>query len=123
MAEGLLRRLAADRFEVTSAGTNPARLNPEAVEAMREIGVDISKHCPKSVEEFLGRHFDYVITVCDQARQACPLFPAAVSTLHWNLEDPAAARGSPEQRKAVFRRIRDEIAMHIKNFLTKCPNA
>ncbi len=118
MAEGLLRHLAGDRFEVASAGTQPVGLNPEAVEVMREIGVDISRHRSKSIEELPDRDFDYVITVCDQARAFCPVFPASVASLHWSLEDPAAADGSPEQRKAVFRRVRDEIAGRLCEFLS-----
>ena len=84
---------------------------------MRDIGVDISGHRSKSVEEFLDQDFDYVITVCDQARDQCPVFPASVSSLHWSLEDPAAAGGATEQRKAVFRRVRDEIAARLHEFL------
>ncbi len=117
MAEGLLRHLAGDRYEVASAGTRPGVLNPEAIEAMGEMGVDISGHHSKSIEEFLDQEFDYVITVCDQARASCPFFPASVSNLHWGLEDPAAASGSPEQRKAVFRRVRDEIGSRLREFL------
>ncbi len=117
MAEGLLRHLAGDRYDVASAGTRPGGLNPGAVEAMREIGVDISAQRSKSIEEFLDQDFDYVITVCDQARASCPVFPASASNLHWSLEDPAAAEGSPEQRKAVFRRVRDDIAGRLRQFL------
>ncbi len=117
MAEGLLRHLAGDRYDVASAGTQPGNLNPEAVEIMREIGVDISGHRSKSVEEFLDREFDHVITVCDHARASCPIFPASVTNLHWSLEDPAAASGSPEHRQTVFRRVRDEIASRLREFL------
>jgi arsenate reductase len=117
MAEGLLRHLAGDRFDVASAGTRPAGLSPQAVGAMGEIGIDISKHSSKKLDEFLGQPFEWVITVCDAAKQACPLFPGAVSQIHWSIEDPAAATGSVEERMAVFRRIRDEIAERIRQFI------
>jgi arsenate reductase (thioredoxin) len=117
MAEGLLRHLAGDRFEVTSAGTRPVGLNPYAVEVMQEIGIDLTNHRSKSIEEFLIQPFDYVITVCDRAKAACPVFPAAVSSLHWNFEDPAAATGGKDERLAVFRHVRDEIADRIRTFL------
>ncbi len=117
MAEGLLRTLAGDRFDAASAGTRPAGLNPMAVEAMREIGIDISHHRSKDVSEFDGQRFDAVITVCDRAKEACPVFPGAKTMLHWSLEDPAEAQGSPAERMAVFRRVRDEIAGRIRGFL------
>lgn len=114
MAEALLRRRAGERFEVCSAGIEPKGLNPLAVAAMDEIGIDISAHRSKDVREFLGRSVDYVVTVCDNARESCPVFPAASKSLHWSLEDPAAAQGSEEQRLATFRRVRDQIAAHIE---------
>jgi len=117
MAEGLLRHLAGDRFEVASGGTRPAGLNPEAVEAMKELGIDISHHRSKNVDEFVGQPLDWVITVCDLAKESCPVFPGAVSRLHWSFEDPAAATGSPEERWAVFRRVRDDIAERIREFI------
>lgn len=117
MAEGLLRHLASDRFEVASAGTHPVGLNPTAVEVMGEIGVDISSQRSKSVAHFSGERFEYVITVCDQAREACPIFPATMTQLHWTFEDPAAAQGSADVRRAVFRRVRDEIADCIDQFV------
>jgi len=119
MAEGLLRHLAGDRFEVASAGTSPAGLNPIAVEAMGELGIDISHHQSKKLDAFLERRFDYVITVCDRANEFCPVFPAAASLLHWSFDDPAASQGSPGERLAVFRRIRDEIAANIRWFLVQ----
>jgi arsenate reductase len=119
MAEGLLRHLAGDRFEVASAGTHPVGLNPIAVEAMRELGIDISHHRSKPLDEFLGQRFDYVITVCDRARGSCPVFPAASSLLHWSFDDPAAAQGSAGERLAVFRRVRDDIASNIRWFLVQ----
>ncbi len=116
MAEGWLRHLAGDRFDVASAGTHPAGLNPGAVEAMREVGVDISRHASKQVDQFIGERFDYVITVCDSAKEACPTLPGAQSLLHWSFDDPAATQGSPEERRQVFRRVRDEIAGRIRQF-------
>lgn len=121
MAEGLLRHLAGDRFDVASAGAHPAGLNPLAVEVMSEIGVDISKHWSKRAGEFRGQNFEYVITVCDPAREACPLFPDARQVLHWSLDDPAAVEGSREERLAVFRRIRDQVADHIRAFIAGTP--
>jgi arsenate reductase len=117
MAEGLLRHLAGDRFAAESAGTKPVGLNPDAVEAMRDIGVDIAAHRSKSLDEFLGQPFEWVITVCDAAREACPIFPGAASQLHWSFEDPAAAQGSQEERQAVFARVRDQIAARIREFI------
>ncbi|MEW6545229.1 MAG: arsenate reductase ArsC [Nitrospirota bacterium] len=117
MAEGLLRHLAGDRFEVASAGTRPAGLNPGAVEVMREIGLDIAHHRSKGIEEFQGETFAYVVTVCDRARESCPVFPGAATVLHWSFDDPAAAQGTEEERRAVFRRVRDEIASRIERFV------
>jgi arsenate reductase len=109
MAEGLLRHDAGPAFEVASAGTHPSQVRPEAIEAMREIGIDISSHRSKSVDEFAGREFDYVVTVCDNAAENCPVFPARTERIHWSFEDPAAVEGDWETRLAAFRRIRDEI--------------
>ncbi len=116
MAEGLLRQEAGDRFEVSSAGTKPTEVRPEAIAVMRELGIDISHHRSKSADEFLGQKFDYVITVCDTARESCPVFPDTARYIHWSLEDPAAAPGSEGERRLVFRRIRDEIAERLKSF-------
>ena len=112
MAEGLLRHEAGDRFEVFSAGTRPTHVRPEAIEAMAEIGIDISTHRSKSVDEFVGRDLDYVITVCSHANEACPVFPGTTRRLHWPFDDPAAEEGV-----AAFRRIRDQIHARIKVFL------
>jgi len=109
MAEGLLRHDAGDRFEVFSAGTKPSHLRPEAIAVMRELGIDISRHRSKSVDEFAGQSFDYVVTVCDNARESCPIFPSETQNIHHSFGDPAAIEGSEEQRLAAFRRIRDEI--------------
>jgi arsenate reductase len=119
MAEGLLRRLAGDRFEVESAGTQPAGVHPVTVDVMREIGIDVSPHRSKSVDEFLSRPIDCVITVCDAARENCPVFPGAGSMLHWSFDDPAAAQGPQKERLAVFRRVRDEIAGRIREFIAE----
>ena len=116
MAEGLLRHEAGDRFEVFSAGTKPTEVRPEAIAVMREVGIDISHHRSKSVDEFRGQEFDYVITVCDNARETCPILPGATLYTHWSFEDPATARGAEGERRRVFRRIRDEIAERIKSF-------
>ena len=117
MAEGWLRHLAGDRFDVQSAGTQPAGLNPGAVAVMREAGVDISAHRSKHLDEFTGMQFDLVVTVCDRAKETCPIFPGARTALHWSFDDPAAAQGPDEARQAVFRRVRDEIAAHIRRTL------
>ena len=116
MAEGLLRQMGGGRFEVESAGTHPGQVRPEAIEAMREIGVDISGHRSKSVDEFAGREFDYVITVCDNARENCPVFPSRTRRLHWGFDDPAAAPGDFAQPLAVFRRVRDEIRARLREW-------
>lgn len=117
MAEGLLRHLAGDRFEVESAGIDPKGVNPLAIAAMREVGVDISGHSSKTAGSLLGQHFRYVITVCDNANERCPIFPGVVTRLHWPLEDPAKATGTDTERLAVFRRIRDEIGDRVRGFL------
>lgn len=114
MAEGLLRHFAGDRFDVFSAGTEPKGLNPLSVEAMNELGIDISAHTSKRVTEFLGKPMTYVVTVCDSAKQQCPIFPGAYKFWSWSFEDPADAEGSHEEKLAVFRRIRDQIAERIR---------
>ncbi len=116
MAEGLLRHDAGDRFEVFSAGTNPSRVRPEAIAVMAEIGIDISAHHSKPVDEFAGQHFDYVLTVCDNARDMCPVFPDDTQLVHWSLTDPAAVDGSEEQRHDAFRRVRDELRALFRGF-------
>ena len=117
MAEGLWRHEAGDRFEVFSAGTKPTQVRPEAVAVMREIGIDISGHRSKSVDEFTGQPFDYVITVCGNADAACPAFPGAAKRLHWPFEDPAAVEGSEEQRQHAFREVRDQLHRRIVAFV------
>lgn len=117
MAEGLLRHLAGDRFEVESAGTEKTHVRPLAIEAMREIGIDISAQTSKTIESLGERKFDYAITVCDNANEACPIFPGGPRRLHWSFDDPSAATGTDEERLAVFRRVRNEIRANIEEFL------
>ena len=110
MAEGLLRQDGGDRFEVESAGVSPSRVRDEAVEAMREVGIDISGHRSKSADEFVGQDFDYIITVCDNARETCPVFHGRAERIHRSFEDPPPpGAADPETTLAVFRRVRDEI--------------
>ena len=110
MGEGLLRHMAGDRFEVASAGTKPSMVRPEAIAAMRELGIDLTTHRSKSVAEFAGKPFDYVITVCDNAKESCPLFPAVTQRLHWPFQDPPGPNeGTEEVRLNAFRRVRDEM--------------
>jgi arsenate reductase (thioredoxin) len=109
MAEGLLKHLAGDRFEAMSAGTDATHVRPLAIRAMEEIGIDISEQESKTLDRYLEESFDYVITVCDDANEACPFFPAAQSRLHWSFEDPSKAEGSQEERLETFRRVRDGI--------------
>jgi arsenate reductase len=110
MAEGLLRHLAGDDFEAFSAGTEATHVRPLAVEAMREVGVDISGQESETLDRYLGEPFDFVVTVCDDANEACPVFPGAKRRLHWSLPDPSAASGTEEERLEVFRSVRDRIA-------------
>jgi arsenate reductase len=117
MAEGLLRHLAGDRFEVHSAGTEATSVRPEAIRAMAELGVDISGQGSKTLERYLGEPFDYVVTVCDDANEACPVFPGAKRRLHWSLRDPSRAAGSDEERFEVFRKVRDELQTRISEEL------
>jgi arsenate reductase len=119
MAEGLLRHLgndAGDRFDVESAGTRPSRVRPEAIAVMRELGIDISGHRSKSVDEFAGQQFDYVLTVCDNARETCPIYPGHANRLHHSFADPAAVEGNEAERLAAFRRVRDQIRDYLRGF-------
>ncbi len=116
MAEGWLRHLAGDRFEVSSAGTHPVGLNPGSVEAMAEVGIDLAGHRSKGVGELAGQSFDYVVTVCDRAKETCPLWPGRTKLIHWSFDDPVAV-SDPEARRQTFRRVRDEIAAQIRLFL------
>ena len=114
MAEGLLRAWGGDRYEVHSAGVVATEVRPLAIQAMAELGIDISGQSSKAVAAYDGQAFAYAITVCDDAREACPYFPGADLQLHWSFDDPAAARGTDAERLAVFRRVRDEIGARIR---------
>lgn len=116
MAEGLLKMLGGEKFDVRSAGVIKSFVRPQAIEAMREIGIDISGHRSKSLDEFAGQKFDYVITVCDNAKESCPVFPAKTKRIHWSFDDPAEAAGDEAAKLAVFRRVRDEINQKLKTF-------
>jgi arsenate reductase len=118
MAEGLLRHLAGDCFDAVSAGTHPVGINPGAVEAMKEIGLNISAQRSKHLSKTSKNQFDYVITVCDRAKEACPVFPSTGAMLHWSFDDPVAVHEAGEARQRVFRRVRDEIEERIQQFLT-----
>ena len=122
MAEGWLRRLGEGRVEAFSAGTHPApAVNPLAVQVMGEVGIDLSGQRPKSVEGFLGRQLDYVITVCDDAAEACPIFPGPVQRIHWSFQDPAKVEGDEAARLATFRRVRDGLRERLEGFLSEAP--
>ena len=117
MAEGFLRHIAGDSFEALSAGTDPVGVNPTAVRVMAERGIDISGQESKGIRPFLGHHFPYVITVCDRANERCPIFPGVMKRLHWSFEDPATAKGTEQERLAVFRRVRNEVEAHVRRFV------
>ena len=119
MAEGWLRHLGKGTVTVASAGTNPAGISERVISCMQETGVDISGQDSKPVGPFAGETFDYVITLCENARQSCPVFPGAASMLHWDLPDPSGAQGSEEERIALFRLIRDRIRLRCEDFLGK----
>jgi arsenate reductase len=121
MAEGWLRQLAGDRFEVASAGTHPSTVNPLAIAVMGERGIDISSHRSKSVAEFLDQPFDFVITVCDQAAEVCPIFPGPAERIHWSFPDPAAVRGREEERLRAFRQVRDVLEARLRTWLGASP--
>jgi arsenate reductase (thioredoxin) len=119
MAEGLLRYLAGKSFDAFSAGTNPVGLHSGAVAAMKDIGIDITAQHSKHVSQFAGNRFDYVITVCDRAKESCPIWPGATVLLHWSFEDPAAVQGTEAERQQAFSLVRDEIAIYIQNFTSE----
>lgn len=120
MAEGIFRSLGGDQYEVFSAGVKPSSVRPEAIQVMNEIGVDISGHRSKSVDEFTGQQFDYIITVCDNAKETCPVFPGKTNRIHQSFEDPPAPGvGSDEDRLSIFRRVRDEISEWADEFITE----
>ncbi len=116
MAEGLLRHDAGDGFEVQSAGTCATQVRPEAIQVLKEIGIDISGHRSKTVDEFAGQSFDYVLTVCDRAKESCPVFPGHGNRIHHSFDDPASAQGNEEARLAEFRRVRDQIREYLIGF-------
>ena len=119
MAEGLLRHMAGEKFEVESAGVEPTHVRTEAIAVMEESGIDISTHRSKSVDEFTGEAFDYIITVCDNAKERCPIFPGDAMRIHWSFDDPAAVPGDHEVRLAAFRAARDQIRAKLESFLTE----
>ena len=109
MAEGLVNALWGEEFEPFSAGTAPSQINPLAIEVLKEIGIDISNHKSKGLDQFLSKEFDYVITVCDHANETCPFFPGGRKRLHKGFEDPASVSGPDETRRETFRKVRDQI--------------
>ncbi len=118
MAEGILRHDGGERFEVFSAGTKASRVRPEAMLAMHEIGLDISGHRSKNVDEFVGQEFDFVITVCDHANEICPVFPGKTERIHHSFEDPPPPDvGTDEDRLNIFRKVRDDIRNWMKSFI------
>ena len=119
MAEGFLRRQGGDSFEVLSGGADPTKLNPMAVEVIKEIGIDISGQYSKDVAQFLGQSFPYVIRVCDKVREKCPVLPGALWYLDWSFEDPARAEGTNDERLEVFLRVRDQIESCTTEFLAQ----
>jgi arsenate reductase len=117
MAEGLLRARAGDRFEVASAGTEATCVRPEANAVMGELGIDISSQRSKTLDHYREESWDYVITVCDRAKEACPFFPGAAQRLHWGFPDPSQAHGDEAMRLAEYRSVRDAIAARIEDEL------
>ena len=120
MAEGLLKHDGGDKFKVESAGVEPSSVRPEAIEAMKELGIDISGHRSKAADEFVGQPFDYIITVCDNAKETCPFFPGNATRIHQSFGDPPASGvGDDESRRAIFRRVRDEIRDWLAKFVAQ----
>lgn len=119
MGEGLLRAMAGDQVDVYSAGTNPSGVNPFAIRSMAEIGIDISGHTSKSLDIYLEKQFDYVITVCDNAAKNCPYFPGDVKRIHWGLPDPADVQGDDWERLAAFGKVRDQLQQHLTHWLAE----
>jgi arsenate reductase len=117
MAEGLLRGMAADLFDVASAGTEATRVHPLAIRVMDELEIDLRDHRSKALDVFVTEPWDYVITVCDNANERCPIFPGRATRLHWSFEDPSAATGSEEERLTAFRRVRDAIAVRLRGWV------
>ena len=119
MAEGLLRHDSGERFTVESAGTKPSTVRPEAIAVMKEVGIDTSSHRSKHVDEFADQNFDYVLTVCDNAKESCPVFLGKATRLHHSFNDPAAVEGAEEKRLGAFRKVRDELRAYLKRFPQK----
>ncbi len=119
MAEGFLRALAGDRFQIASAGTEATRIHPLAIRVMDEVGIDLRSQRSKTLDPLVGQPWDYVITVCDSANEHCPLFPGSTTRLHWSFEDPSRAAGPEEERMATFRRVRDAIATRLRAWLAE----
>ena len=117
IAEGYLRNLAGNIFEVTSAGLNPSIVNPKAIQVMAEDNIDISSHSSKNVDQFMGQKFDYIITVCDNAKEHCPVFPGSGKRIHWSFRDPADATGTEDEILEVFRTVRDQIKKKLTEFV------
>jgi arsenate reductase len=119
MAEGFLRAYGGQTYDAHSAGTKPSTVNPLAVQVMSELGIDISGHRSKNVTEYLGQHFPLVITVCDNAKEHCPIFPGPCIREHWRFDDPAEATGTDEERLKAFRKVRDQIAARVQTFASR----
>ena len=117
MAEGFMREMGGNNFEVASAGISPTQVRSEAVEVMKEIGIDISQHLSKDVDRFVADNFDYVITVCDNANERCPVFPGHAKRIHWSFADPAQVEGDKATKLSAFRTIRDQIKQRIATFI------
>ena len=117
IAEGYLRHLAGNRFEVSSAGLEPGTVNPKAIIAMKDVGIDISHHKSEDVDSYIGKKFDYVITVCDNAKEKCPIFPGETIRIHWSFKDPADATGTEDEILNVFKYVRDQIKSKLLEFL------
>jgi arsenate reductase len=118
MAEALLSRVGGERFEVASAGTEATRVHPLAIAAMAEIGIDISRARSKHLDEFVGKDFDAVITVCDNANESCPVFPGSPQRIHWSFPDPSAVEGSEADRYRAFETVRDAIMAQLRTWVT-----
>jgi arsenate reductase len=117
MAEAFLRALAGERFEVASAGTEATRVHPLAIQAMQEVRIDLAGHTSKSLDPLLDKPWDYVITVCDNANERCPVFPARATRIHWSLPDPSRVTGTDQERLNTFRRVRDQIRARLHQWL------
>ena len=116
MAEGFLRHFAGDRYDVYSAGTEASLVRPEAIAVMNEVGIDISGQTSKTLARYLPERWDYVITVCDDANESCPVFPGTSDRSHWSFPDPSKVTGTEKERLAAFRDVRDQIARRIRTF-------